>query len=177
MVSWPVAADETTTRHPPRRAEVEDSAITTLKERQLMSASGTDRPVLQLRVVVEVDDYETAVRFYRDTLELPEQAAFQGRGDARVVILDAGRATLELANPAQRRMIDQVEVGHSTEGQIRLAFEVLDVEDRTVRLVAAGAELVAAPTETPWRSVNSRLRGPGGLQLTLFQELSTLDEP
>ncbi len=141
-----------------------------------MSAAGSDRAVLQLRVVVEVDDYETAVRFYRDALGLPEQAAYQGRGDARVVILDAGRATLELANPAQRRMIDEVEVGRLTDGQIRLAFEVQDVEDRTVRLVRAGAELVAEPTETPWMSLNSRLRGPGGLQLTLFQELTTLEE-
>lgn len=141
-----------------------------------MSAPGNDWPVLQLRVVVEVDDYEAAVRFYRDALGLPEQAAYQGRGDARVVILNAGRATLELANPAQRRMIDEVEVGHLTDGQIRVAFEVQDVGERTVRLVGAGAELVAEPTETPWRSLNSRLRGPGGLQLTLFQELTTPEE-
>lgn len=136
----------------------------------------SDEPVLQLRVVVEVDDYEAAVRFYRDTLGLPEQAAYEGSGDERVVILDAGRATLELANPAQRRLIDRVEVGHTTEGRIRLAFEVPDVETRTARLVRAGAELVAAPVETPWRSLNSRLHGPGGLQLTLFQELATLEE-
>jgi catechol 2,3-dioxygenase-like lactoylglutathione lyase family enzyme len=141
-----------------------------------MSTAGTGRPVLQLRLVVEVDDYEAAVRFYRDALGLPEQAAFQGRGEARVVILDAGRATLELANPAQRRMIDEVEVGHLTDGPIRVAFEVQDVEDRTVRLVQGGAELVAEPTETPWRSLNARLRGPGGIQLTLFQELTTLAE-
>lgn len=141
-----------------------------------MSAAGGDRQVLQLRVVVEVDDYETAVRFYRDALGLPEQAAYQGPDDARVVILHAGRATLELANPAQRRMIDEVEVGHLTEGRLRVAFEVQDVEDRTARLVRAGAELVAKPTETPWMSLNSRLRGPGGLQLTLFQELTTLEE-
>jgi catechol 2,3-dioxygenase-like lactoylglutathione lyase family enzyme len=141
-----------------------------------MSAEGNEHAVLQLRVVVEVDDYESAVRFYRDALGLTEQAAYQGRGDARVVILNAGRATLELANPAQRRMIDEVEVGHLTDGQIRVAFEVEDVEDRTVRLVRAGAELVAGPTETPWMSLNSRLRGPGGVQLTLFQELTTLEE-
>lgn len=141
-----------------------------------MSAAGNDRTVVQLRLVVEVDDYETALRFYRDALGLPEQAAYQGCGDARVVILDAGRATLELANQAQRRMIDEVEVGHLTHGLIRVAFEVKDVEDRTVRLVRAGAELVAEPTETPWRSLNSRLLGPGGLQLTLFQELASLEE-
>ncbi|MDO9174714.1 MAG: VOC family protein, partial [Actinomycetota bacterium] len=61
------------------------------------------KPVLQMRLVVEVDDFDAAVAFYRDALGLPEQAAFQGEGDARVVILDAGRAPLELANSAQKR--------------------------------------------------------------------------
>jgi hypothetical protein len=60
------------------------------------------RAVLQLRLVVEAQDYG-AVAFYRDVLGLPQQAAFEGDGEARVTILDAGRATLEIANPAQKR--------------------------------------------------------------------------
>ncbi|MDQ4053724.1 MAG: VOC family protein [Actinomycetota bacterium] len=134
------------------------------------------RPVRQLRLVVEAEDYDTAVAFYRDVLGLEEQEAFEGEGDARVTIVDAGRATLELANPAQRRMIDEVEVGHSTDSRIRVAFEVLDAEARTTELVEHGAELVAPPTETPWRSLNSRLDAPAGLQITLFQELMPLEE-
>ena len=47
--------------------------------------------------------------FYRDVLGLTEQASFEGDGDARVTILEAGRATLELSNPAQIRVIDDVE--------------------------------------------------------------------
>ncbi len=127
--------------------------------------------VLQLRVVVEAEDFDAALRFYRDVLGLTEQAAFQGDGDARVAILDAGRATLELANPAQKRMIDDVEVGRPVAPTIRLAFEVADTTTTTADLVAAGATLVAEPTETPWRSLNSRLDAPAGLQITLFQEL------
>ena len=135
-----------------------------------------DRPVLQLRLVVEAEDYDEAVAFYRDVLGLPEQVAFEGEGEARVAILDAGRATLEIANPAQKRMIDDVEVGHQTSARMRVAFEVTDSQGSTDRLVAAGATLVAAPTETPWRSLNARLDAPGGLHITLFQELETLDE-
>ncbi|WP_460868013.1 hypothetical protein [Nocardioides pakistanensis] len=41
------------------------------------------RPVRQLRLVVEAEDYDEALRFYRDVLGLPEQLAFQGEGDAR----------------------------------------------------------------------------------------------
>lgn len=136
----------------------------------------TAHPVLQLRVVVEADDYDEAVAFYRDVLGLPEQAAFEGEGDAKVSILHAGMATLEIANPAQRKMIDEVEVGHPTTPRIRIAFEVLDGESRTQRLVDAGALLVAPPTETPWHSLNSRLDAPAGLQISLFQELLTLEE-
>ncbi len=125
----------------------------------------------QLRLVVEADDFEEAVRFYRDVLGLPEEAAFEAEGDARVVILDAGRATLELANPAQKRMIDEVEVGRQVAPRLRVAFEVDDAEETTRRLGEAGAEVVAPPTETPWRSLNARLDAPAGLHVTVFQEL------
>lgn len=127
--------------------------------------------VRQLRLVVEAEDFDAALSFYRDTLGLAEQAAFTGDGDARVVILDAGSAALELSNPAQVRMIDRVEAGGLPSDRIRVAFEVGDTSARTAELVAAGAQLIAQPRETPWRSLNSRLRAPAGLQLTLFQEL------
>jgi predicted enzyme related to lactoylglutathione lyase len=134
----------------------------------------TDRePVRQLRVVVEAEDYEAAVAFFRDVLGLVEQEAIAGGDGAHVTILDAGRATLELANPAQKRMIDEVEVGRQVAPKIRLAFEVDDSAARTQRLAAAGAEVIAAPTVTPWQSLNSRLTTPAGLQITLFQELGS----
>jgi len=126
---------------------------------------------MQLRLVVEAEDFDEALAFYRDALGLAEQAAFQGDNDARVVILEAGRATLELCNTAQKEMIDAVEVGHPASPKIRVAFEVADTDGATTRLVEAGATLIAAPVETPWRSLNSRLDAPAGLQITLFEEL------
>lgn len=132
--------------------------------------------VLQLRLVVETDDYEEAVAFYRDVLGLSEQEAYEAEGGARVIILDAGRATLELANPAQKRMIDEVEVGRQVAPRLRVAFEVEDSSAATEDLVDAGATLVAPPTETPWRSLNSRLDAPAGLHITLFQELAPIEE-
>jgi predicted enzyme related to lactoylglutathione lyase len=127
--------------------------------------------VLQMRVVVEAEDYERVVRFYRDVLGLHEELAVAGEGGAHVTILDAGRATLEISNAAQVRMIDEVEVGRRVAPKIRIAFEVPDSAATTDELVASGAELIAAPTETPWRSLNSRLAAPAGLQITVFQEL------
>lgn len=136
------------------------------------SASAPRPRVRQLRLVVEAEDFDAALVFYRDVLGLTQEAAFEGEGDARVAILDAGRATLELANPAQKRMIDDVEADGRPSARIRVAFEVDDSRTVTGELVDAGAELIAEPRETPWRSLNSRLQAPAELQLTLFQELA-----
>lgn len=131
-------------------------------------------PVLQLRVIVEAEDFDAAIAFYRDTLGLPEQAAFEGDGDARVSILDAGRATLEISNPAQKRLIDQVETGSRQGPGIRLAFEVTDGHGVTTKLAEAGATVIAEPRETPWRSLNARLEDPAGQQITVFEELEDI---
>lgn len=136
--------------------------------------------VSQLRLVVEADDFEEAVRFYREALGLPELASYSGEGDARVAILQIPSATLEIANPAQVRMIDDVEVGRQVARRstlsIRVAFQVDDTAAVTNTLEAAGADVLASPTITPWHSVNSRLETPGGLQVTVFQEIGTPDE-
>jgi predicted enzyme related to lactoylglutathione lyase len=122
-----------------------------------------------MRVVVTAADYDEAIHFYRDVLGLQEEAAFSSP-DGRVAILDAGRATLELADPGHAAFIDEVEVGRRVAGHIRIAFEVDDAEVATERLAAAGATVIARPVRTPWQSLNSRLEAPAGLQLTLFAE-------
>lgn len=127
--------------------------------------------VSQLRLVVEAEDFDEAVSFYRDAMGLEVEFAVASDGGAEVVALRVGRATLEIINPAQRRLIDELEVGREVSRSVRVAFEVSNAEVATGTLVAAGAELVAPPTETPWRSVNSRLEAPAGLQITLFEEL------
>jgi lactoylglutathione lyase len=127
--------------------------------------------VLQMRLVVEAPDYEQAVAFYRDVLGAPEELTVEGDAGEKVTILDMGRATLELSNPAQVAMIDDVEVGRRISPRLRVAFEVTDTRAVTNDLVDAGADLLAPPTPTPWRSLNSRLSAPANLQITLFEEL------
>jgi predicted enzyme related to lactoylglutathione lyase len=129
------------------------------------------RRVLQMRLVVEADDYDDAVRFYRDVLGATEELQLDGDNGERVIILDVGRATLEISNPQQVDMIDRVEVGRRVSPRLRVAFEVTDAQDVTDHLVRAGAELLAPPTRTPWESLNARLDAPGGLQITVFEEL------
>lgn len=130
---------------------------------------------LQLRLVLETVDLDAALAFYRDALGLPELESYQGEGGARVAILGIPTATLELANAAQVELIDQVEVGrpvaHPFPLRVRVAFEVVDAASTSTALVEAGATEVAPPTRTPWNSLNARIEGPDGLQLTAFQEL------
>jgi len=130
-----------------------------------------ERPVLQMRLVVEADDYDEAVRFYRDVLGGRQELQVHGDDGERVTILDVGRATLELSSPEQVDMIDRVEVGRRVSPRLRVAFEVADAQGVTDRLAAAGASVVAPPTRTPWDSLNARLEAPGGLQVTVFEEL------
>jgi lactoylglutathione lyase len=127
--------------------------------------------VRQLRLVVTSEDYDEAIGFYRDVLGLPELAVWSSPDGGRVTLLDAGRATLELTDPANAEFIDEVEVGRRVAGHIRVAIEVDDARTATKAAAAGGAKVIAEPTETPWRSLNARLEAPAELQLTLYEEL------
>lgn len=126
--------------------------------------------VTELRLVVTTPDYEEALRFDRDVLGLPERAAYQSPG-GRVTTLEAGRATLELADPLHAAYIDGAEVGRRFAGHIRLTFEVSNTAAATARLAAAGATIIADTVPTPWQFLNARPQGPAGLQLTLFSHV------
>lgn len=119
--------------------------------------------------MITAPDYEAALTFFRDALGMTEVASFSSDG-GHVSILDAGRATIEIADPAHAAFIDDVEVGRRVAGHIRVALEVDDSAAMTDTLAEAGATVVAPPVRTPWKSLNSRLDVPGGIHLTLFTE-------
>lgn len=123
--------------------------------------------VTELRVALTVPDFDEALRFYRDALGL-EQIADWSSETGRVILLEAGRATLELLDEAQAETVDTIEVGARVSGTVRLALEVPDSEKAALRLIAAGGEEVAPAVSTPWGDRNARVRAPDGMQLTLF---------
>jgi catechol 2,3-dioxygenase-like lactoylglutathione lyase family enzyme len=123
--------------------------------------------VTELRIALTVSDFDEAVAFYRDALGLA-QAADWSSDEGRVVVLEAPRATLELLDERQADYVDRVEVGQRVSGRVRLAVEVADSAEATQRLIAAGAEKIAAVVETPWGDRSARVRTPDGMQLTLF---------
>jgi methylmalonyl-CoA/ethylmalonyl-CoA epimerase len=123
--------------------------------------------VHEFRITLTVDDFDAAVRLYRDALGLPQVADWSSdRG--RVLLLDAGRATLELFDRAQAAMVDDLEVGRRVSGPVRFALQVPDADAAAVTLVEAGATPVAAAVDTPWGDRNARVAAPDGMQLTLF---------
>lgn len=137
--------------------------------------SNTPSPT-QLRLIIETDDFDAAVRFYRDVLGMPEQLAYATDGDDRVAILHVGVATIELATPSHARNIDDVEGAPRTPGALRIALEVDDTEQAVEAARAGGADLISPPVRTPFQSLNARVQGPAGWQVTFFQELETLDQ-
>ena len=124
--------------------------------------------VFELRVVITADDYDAAVRFYRDALGLPLIRDFDGPGGGGS-LLAAGQATLEIVAREQAAAIDQIEIGRAgSGGPIRLALEVADSVEIGGELEQAGAKRLGGPVTTPWGHTNVRLRTPDGVEITLF---------
>lgn len=138
--------------------------------------SNSHRP-LQLRLIIETDDFDEAVWFYRDLLGMPEQLAFATEGDDRVSILHAGSATIEIASRSHARSIDIVEGAPPAESSaLRIALEVDDTHAVWNQTQSNSVPAIAAPVETPYRTINARVQGPSGWQVTFFEELETLDQ-
>lgn len=125
-------------------------------------------PVFELRVALTSRDYERLVRFYCNGLGL-EPAAVWNNDGGRALMLEMGKATLELFDERQAEVIDQLEAGKRVSGQIRFALQVPDLEAAMKRLLDHGATLVHPPVQTPWGDYNVRLQDPDGMQVTLFQ--------
>ena len=123
--------------------------------------------VSEFRITLTVDDFDAAVSLYRDALGLPQLEDWSS-DQGRVLLLDAGRATLELFDEAQAAMVDDLEVGERVSGTVRLALRVPDADTAAATLTAAGATPVAPAVDTPWGDRNARVAAPDGMQLTLF---------
>ena len=129
--------------------------------------------VRELRVALTVADVDRSLALYRDALGMRQLDAWESE-NGRVVILEAGRATLELLDQRHADAVDAIEVGRArVGGRVRLALEVEDSVAAAERLIEAGAGRVGGPVETPWRHRNVRVAAPDGMQLTLF---TVLDE-
>ena len=128
----------------------------------------TTSPVFEMRVALTVADYERLVEFYCIGLGI-EPAQIWTNQDGRAMLLEMGRATLEIFDERQAEIVDEIEAGERVSGPVRFAFQVPDVEAAAARLAAHGAIVVREPFITPWGDRNARLQAPDGMQITLFE--------
>ncbi len=133
-----------------------------------MTTSESSQPVFELRVALTTSDYERLTKFYCEGLGL-EPSAIWNNDQGKAIVLDMGKATLELFDEAQAEIIDQIEAEQRVSGQIRFALQVPDLKSAMDRLIDHGATLVHPPVITPWGDYNVRLQDPDGMQITLFQ--------
>jgi len=124
--------------------------------------------IFELRVAITTQDYERLVKFYCLGLGI-EPAAVWNNDGGKALMLEMGRATIEIFDERQAEVIDELEVGKRVSGQIRFALQVPDLKSAMERMLANGATLVHEPVMTPWGDYNVRLQDPDGMQITLFQ--------
>ena len=133
------------------------------------SAAGVDQPVVELRVALTTPDFAKLSAFYRVGLGLePSQQWPQDQGCS--LVLDLGRATLEVFDEKQADTIDKYEVGSRVSGTVRFALQVPDLNAAVKRLQDHGAALVHGPVAAPWGDLAARFRDPDGMQITLYQK-------
>ncbi len=133
-----------------------------------MTEQSVESPILELRVAITTSDYGRLVKFYCDGLGI-EPSAIWNNGQGQALILNMGKATLEIFDEVQAETIDQLEVGRRVSGQIRFGLQVPDLKAAMERLLDHGATLMHPPIMTPWGDNNVRLKDPDGMQITLFQ--------
>ncbi len=129
----------------------------------------SNSPITEMRVALTSRDYDRLLQFYCAGLGL-EPAQIWNNEQGKGLILDLGRAMLELFDEAQAQTVDRIEAGRRINDQVRIAFQVPDVEAAAKRLLDYGATLVHEPVITPWGDINVRFQDPDGLQITLFQK-------
>ncbi len=123
--------------------------------------------IREFRIALTVEEFDQAVRFYRDALGLETRQSWAD-ADGRGVILELPRATLEILDRPQADAIDRIETGRVLEGNVRLAVQVDDLETATETLEKVGATLMNSSVRTPWGHHNQRVTTPDGRQMTLF---------
>jgi len=133
-----------------------------------MSLENQSKPVIEMRVALTTSNYERLAKFYCEGLGV-DPAQFWDNDQGQAVILKLGEATLEIFDEDQAQTVDQIEAGKRISGQIRLAFQVPNLNEAMARLLAQGAIMVHEPILTPWGDYNVRLQDPDGNQITLFQ--------
>lgn len=133
-----------------------------------VAGASANPPVVELRVALTTREFDRLADFYRIGLGMePSQVWPADQG--RALVLDMGKATLEVFDEKQADTVDRIEVGKRVSGQIRFALRVPDLDAAMKRLAAHGATVVHGPVVAPWGDKMARFQDPDGMQITVYQ--------
>ena len=131
--------------------------------------------VKELRIILTVDNLEEVIKFYQEALGLEVSKEWH-ESTGNGVILEAGRASLELIDKKHAEKIDAIEAGKRVAGPVRIALNIGDgIADVGNMLEASGAIKLAGVKQAPWSKVQ-RMQDPGGMQFTLFETSTLFDD-
>lgn len=156
--------------------------MTVPEDDQLPSAddrSETVRPrISELRLVIEAQDWDAAIEFYRDALGLPLREGY-ANDDTAQIVLEAGSASIELVHPelppAGSDREAPTDIATPSAPRVRLVVRSDDARETATALQRAGAEVVDDPQLTSIGTVRARVVGPDRMPITVFQPLSETD--
>jgi len=126
--------------------------------------------VLELRVALTAEDFDSLVAFYRDGLGLEPGNTWTDHGQGQ--LFHSGKAVIEFLDKEHAAHVDAIEVGQQVSSQIRFAFQVTDIHVAIENALKYGAKMVHEPVLTPWNDWNARIESPDGFQITLFQVMA-----
>ncbi|MBB6270549.1 methylmalonyl-CoA/ethylmalonyl-CoA epimerase [Pedobacter cryoconitis] len=129
----------------------------------------------ELRLILTVDNLDEIIDFYRNQVGLKESLSWDaptGKG----IILEAGKASLELIDRKHKNFIDQMEVGNEgISGDVRIALNFgAEMPEKAEQLLQNGAKQIGKLTQAPWSKI-MRVEDPAGMQISLFEK-STLND-
>ena len=80
--------------------------------------------VKELRIILTVDNLDEIIQFYRDVAGFQVSKEWRDEATGNGIILEAGRASLELIDKKDAASIDEIEVGKRIAGPVRLALNI-----------------------------------------------------
>jgi catechol 2,3-dioxygenase-like lactoylglutathione lyase family enzyme len=115
---------------------------------------------MRFQFVFEAKDYEAAIRFYGEDLDLPVEHAWD-RGADRGSIFRAADGFIEVVSDS---------MGLRGPHGIGVAIQTEDVESRYRGVVSSGLVAEREPEDRPWGTREFFVLDPDGYAVTFFQE-------
>ena len=115
----------------------------------------------EFRFIFRAQDYESAVAFYRDGLELPVVGSWDQGSAQRGTMFQAASGIIEVLARAPERECVSLQGGE-------LAYEVDDVDKAYRRVQEKGLPIQGELADKPWGHRSFSVTDPDGIKVILY---------